>query len=100
MENELYIIELINKYGIYEDQSIKDAIEQVEYKQASLVSDGQEEYKELESIKIYLYKLYIQDYEQELIKKKEKELQDLENSLQNIKELKKEINKINSKGDE
>ena len=59
-----YIKNLIEKYEIDEDDGIKSCIEQVEYKQADLFSDGIMEYKELEHLKIYYYKKYIERFEE------------------------------------
>lgn len=61
---EEYIKNLIKKYEIDEDDGIKSCIEQVEYQQAQLVSDGIMEYKELEHLKIYYYKKYIERFEE------------------------------------
>ena len=60
----MFTKEYIKKYEIDEDDGIKSCIEQVEYKQAQLVSDGVVEYKELEHLKIYYYKKYIEQFEE------------------------------------
>ena len=59
-----YIKKLIEKYEIDEDDGIKSCIEQIEYKQADLFSDGIIEYKELEQLKIHYYKKYIERFEE------------------------------------
>ena len=59
-----YIKKLIEKYKIDEDDGIKSCIDQIEYQQARLVSDGVIEYKELEHLKIYYYKKYIERFEE------------------------------------
>lgn len=53
---------LIKKYNVPISDGIKDAIEVVETMQASEISDNTPTYKELEFLKVHLYNLYIEDF--------------------------------------
>jgi len=61
-EKSYKISELIKKYDIPINDGIKDSIDVVEGLQVREISDGTTTYKELELLKVHLYNLYVEDF--------------------------------------